>query len=896
VRRFSPRVVYASAGLAVVLALTVLGMNGHGLPALGMQLRSGQAWLANLADHTISYIDGYSGEVVGQVADPGGTAQVVNTPEGAVVVGKNGHLISVSNDNFTTSGSVELLGGGLTAAAGAQNALYAVNEATGQIQQLDASNSQLPPIGPPVSVGAPIVTPVVAPDGSLYVGIPRTGSVGHVSDDRLDIIKGVARPDERLAVMLAGTQPVAADLTAGVVMPLGATAITGRGVQLPGTARPVAQVTGSDSLNGLVGVVGPHAVDSASVTTGAVSTTPLPSWFRTTGAAMEGQDVVLIDTMSRDLLFVDTANQTTRTLTMPGNQPPDQVTVQDGLIFVNAADGPDAMVINGDGQWKPVTKYNPGQPPPRPKPATLPPPTPTQTPPPSVRPPRKPVKPVKPGKPGAPANPTAVAGNAMAQVSWGPAAPNGSPITRYLLAWTGNGPGGTIAAGTATVPGTVLGKTVDGLVNGDSYTFTIQAQNGVGRGPVVTTTPVTPSSTVPAVPTDVRASTPTDNGEVSLTWTEPANGDQIKGYTVAEAGTTTAVQGQLTGTTFTTGPLAPDAAGQFLPVRFTVTAVDTSGHVSTASVASNAVTPFLAPQAPDVDTNDIMYAQDGKSASLTVSCDATCQQGGAVKAYKVSLGGSVVPVTASGQSDGSATQVQVDGLAPNTSYTAEVTVEDQEGVWSQPTAVSLFTFGPPTVTAATVSPVTVGLGAAPEVDVAATVNPGGEQSSCVVSISLSNGGGSQSGVACGTTVAIQVAVYSTAYTATVTATNAAGTSAGYASQPGTSSPKALDADASPAFGPSCPNAYGGMEYCGPNSGTCPNASLSGCAENINGGTTVYATCWETGQGISGANPPDYPNGAYYYDWVDIDNPATGFMSELWFIDPPDVTADLPQCP
>ena len=115
---------YASAGVALAVVLAGLGLSGHSLPALGMQLRSGQAWLSNLANGSISFIDGYSGEVVGQVAVADATSQVVNTPNGAVVVGSDGRLIQVSNADFTTSPSVELLGGGsLTAAAGGSSAV-----------------------------------------------------------------------------------------------------------------------------------------------------------------------------------------------------------------------------------------------------------------------------------------------------------------------------------------------------------------------------------------------------------------------------------------------------------------------------------------------------------------------------------------------------------------------------------------------------------------------------------------------------------------------------------------------------------------------------------------------------------------------------------------------------
>ena len=877
VRRFSvrsPRVAYASAGLALVVALAALGMSGHGLPALGMQLRSGQAWLANAANHSISFIDGYSGEVVSQVSDPGGSPQVVDTPEGAVVVGKDGHLISVSNDNFTTSGSIELLGGGsLTAAEGGSNTLYAVNEAAGQIQELDASSPQLPPIGAPVSVGAPIVTPVVAPDGSLYVGIPRSGSVGHVIKDRLAVIKGIAPPGGRLAVVLAGTQPVAADLNVGVVLPLGATSVIGRGVQLPASVRPVQELAGSDSLNGLVGAVGGHGVASGNVTTDTTTSTPLPAWFNATASAMQGTNMVLIDDAVRDMLFVNTANRTSRLLTMPGSLPPDQVTVQDGLFFVNSINGPHAVVINGSGQSKPVTKYT-TLPPPRPKPAVLPAPPTTK-----VRPAHGPPKP-----PGAPGNPSALAGNGTATVSWGAAPDNGSPLTSYRLSWTGNG-----SSGSETLPGYAGGKVVTGLSNGVSYVFSVKAKNALGWGPAAQTAPVTPSSQTPAAPVGVKASVPTDNGSVSLTWTAPDNGYQIQSYTITDASTGTQVATNVTGTSTQFSVLTADPS--FSPVTFTVTAVNAAKRTSSPSGPSSAVTPYLPPLTP---TSTITgYTQNGGQATLTVSCPPVSCMRGSVQSYTVTPGNGAQPATVTAAPGGAATQVTLTGLTANTSYTAQVTAQDAAGTsGSPPESVPLLTMGPPIVTTVAVSAPTVGVGAGAAVDVTATVNPGGEPlSSCSVAISVS-GGGTASG-ACDAAIAVSVPMYNTSYTATVTATNTDGQATGSGS--GASSLKELTANASTAFGAGCPNMYGGSGNCGPNSSAFPtDESLSNPAP-ISAGTEVAVECWASGKGISGADA-SYPSGTNYYDWVKITSPDNGYyMSELYFPDPPGVTAGLPNC-
>jgi Fibronectin type III domain len=886
-RRISPRVTYASAGVALVVGLAALGVGGHGLPALGMQLRSGQAWLANAANHSISFIDGYSGDVVSYVNVPGEAAsgQVVNTADGAVVVGPDGHLISVSNDSFVTTNSVELLSGQLTAAEGGPNALYAINEPAGQVQQVNPDSPQLPPIGLPISAGSRIVTPVVAPDGSLYFGIPKTGSVGHVADGRLTLIKGVGKPGGQLDVLLAGQQPAVADITDGIVRQLGATTVVGQPVTLSASVRPVAAVTGSDSLNGLLGVVGPATVDTANVTSGTKTSTRIPRGFIPTSAAMLGANMVLIDSSLREVLFVNTAQRTTKLIQMPGGQPADQLTVQDGLAFVNASDGPTALVINGNGQLKRVTKYTTAPPTQKPKPATL--PTPTKTPKSSTTSPSGPPKP-----PGAPADPTAVAGNAMALVSWGAAADNNSPITHYLLSWSGG------SAGREQLPGDKLGATVTGLTNGSAYTFTIQAENAVGKGPAAQTKPVTPSSSVPAAPTGVRASTPTDDGSVQLSWTPSNDGDQAVSYTVTNV-TTGATTPGITGTTATIPNVVTDATAFTSPpssYTFTVTAVDAGGRVSLASAPSAAVTPYLAPGTPAVDTNNIEYSTNGTSATLSVSCDAACAQGGTVQSYTVAVGSGVAPATVNAAAGGAATSVTVSGLSPNTNYTAEVTATDSAGFSTGSAgalAVPLATLGPPTITGVTVTQPTVGPGAGAEIEVAVTVNPGGESSSCTYSIAVS-GGGTDNGVPCSTTAAAEITVpdYSTSYSVTVTASNAAGSAPAHSPVTGPSSAKAMTLNALTAFnctsGPYC----GGAAHL--QAGPAFNASTEGAVVPENG--TVYASCEDSNGGAEHGADAAYPSNISYYVWVQVTSSyGNGWASELYFPNPPTVSASLPSC-
>jgi hypothetical protein len=845
----------------------MLGISGHGLPALGMRLLNGEAWLVNEANHSISLIDGYSGQSSTQVGLPGmGTdLQLANTPDGAVITDQNGHLIKVFNDNFSTSNPIELFGGSASTAAAGQNSLYAVDQATGQVQQLDALSPQLTPIGPQISVGAPVATPVVAADGSLYVAIRNSGSVGHISNGHLALIRGVGHRGDSLSLVLAGAQVVAADLTTDVIARLSGTAVSGPRVHLPAGFGAI-QVTGSDTQNGLVGLVSAHAVDSVNMTTGGVSSTPLPYAVNPSAAAMQGNNVVLIDSTLRQVLVVDTATRSiVRTLTMPGTQMPDQLTVRDRLVFVNASDGASALVINASGAAKTVTKYT-GPPPVHPQPAKL--PTVTKTP--TAPTPAK-VHHGPPQRPGAPLSPVATPGNAAVTVGWGAAPANGSAVQQYLLSWTGsNG-----SAGHATLPGGALGKIVSGLSNGVPYTFTVAAVNGIGEGPSVKTAPVTPSSEVPDAPTGLTAVAAQPDGSVSLKWSSADNGYHIASYTIWETGSTVPLEKDVTSTTANIGETQGLTVGA--PTQFQVSAIGTSGDSSPLSTSSMAVTPFLAPAAPTVQVTS--YAPAGTSATLTVTCPSACQQGRPAKTYQVTLSPSAPPVSAPA-SPGGTTVVPVNGLTPDGAYTASVTVTDTAGIAGAADITPLSTPGPPSVSNVTVT------GNGQAVNVTANVldgGGGGLPTTCQVSVS---GGGSASGP-CDGAITVGVPTYNTSYGVTYTATNADGSASGTGS--GNSGLKLLIANATDSFG-TCTGSPP-PKYCGGDSNMepTPNFVAGNGAPPVPEGTQEMAGCWTTGGYDKGTVPP-YTN---TNQWVEM--PGQGYMSILWFPNPGSVTAGLPGC-
>ena len=856
--RSPQRVGYWSGGLALAVAATCLGFTGHGVPSLGMQMLNGEAWLGNVAEHSVSLLDGYPGKVTDQVGvGLNGQLQVVNTPSGAVVVGQDGRLVKVSNATFATSSPVEVFSGGTATAAAGRNALYAVDEATGQIQQLNGSGPQLVKVGPLVSVHAPVITPVVAPDGSLYVAIPSSGSVGHVINGRLVMIKRVGPPASALSVVLAGSLPVAADLSTGTVVGLGADSVTGAAVRLPGGFRGI-QVAGSDIDTGLVAVCSDTAVDTVDLTGGRTTVTPLPyAGVRPVAAAMQGRIVVLIDGAHRDVLIANTATGQVRRVTMRRKDVPNQLVVQDRLVFVNASGGAEALVINGYDGVKRVTKYT-APPVLHPKPVQLP----------SLGHGPPPVHHGPPRRPGAPQDPVATPGNALISVGWGAAPANGSAITSYLLTWTG----GNGSAGRATVPGRKLGMVVKNLSNGVPYVFTVTAQNAIGTGPPARTARVTPSSKVPDAPARPTAATPEDNGSVTLRWAAADNGYRIASYTVWETGDNAPLLTGLTETTATVGAaqgLVPGTA-----VQFQVSAAGTSGATGALSQPSAAVTPYLAPGEPTVVA---VPAQAGTSAVLQVSCPETCENGRPPATYQVTLApaaGNIRPVAAvpNGTVD-----VTLNGLTVNTAYTAQVTVTDTAGAVGPAGAVAMATDGPPAVADVAVT------GNGQAVNVTANVGTGGLATTCGVAVA----GVGNAAVNCDGATTVNVPMYNTQYAVTYSATNADGTTTAQAVN-GTSGLKALYANAIDAFG-TCAQ-YPNSPYCGPNSSIVPGPDFTKGGTPVNEGTEELAGCWTTG-GMDYGNTPAWKAGSDIWVYIPA---ANGYMSILWFPNPASVTADLPQ--
>jgi YVTN family beta-propeller protein len=205
--------------------------------------------------------------------------------------------------------------------------------------------------------------------------------------------------------------------------------------------------------------------------------------------------------------------------------------------------------------------------------------------------PSNPVTPV--GAPGAPTAVSATAGNGTATASFtSPVSNGGSAITSYTVTATD-----TInpAHGGQTASGSGSPITVSGLTDGDAYTLSVTATNGLGTGPASgPSNPVTPVG-APGAPTAVSATAGNSQATVSFTPPTSNGGSALTSYTVTATDTTNPAHGGQTAS----GSGSPiTVSGLTNGDTYTLSATATNGvGTGSASGPSNPVTP-VAPIGP----------------------------------------------------------------------------------------------------------------------------------------------------------------------------------------------------------------------------------------------------------------------------------------------------------
>ena len=466
--------------------------------------------------------------------------------------------------------------------------------------------------------------------------------------------------------------------------------------------------------------------------------------------------------------------------------------------------------------------------------------------PPPNPPPPPPQKPTV-GPPGPPSSVTASAGNATARVTWGPAAPNGAPVLKYVV--EGDGKAHDVGAAQR-------GIDIAGLTNGQPYTFTVYAVNAKGAGPKRAANPVVPTAEVPDPPASVTAvANPT--GTVTVTW-PPANGQGHKVVSYQVTPVSAGAAGQPLPSTGTTLAIPAGTLTYGTQYAFTVVAVNDKGAGSKPSPVSNTVVPFTVPSAPK---NVQAVTVDAKGA-IQVSWQAADDNGRPITKYVVTAGATSKDVTGTG--------VTLTGFPDGATVSATVKAVNAAGP------------GPGvTKTARTIAPPTVTLTGNPgagyrQITVNFTVNGNGGATTCMISVN--NGPGAPVGCT-GTTVGGLAP--GNAYNYTVTATNKAGS-------------------AGASGGQTTPTLYGRV-ICPNNDGYCNSGiwayrqpTQSGTAVNpsLPVGTRFAAQC-QIGGGNVDARPWGGKNTTV---WIRISYNGTAYFPWAWTsLDAGDNLGNLPSC-
>jgi len=400
-----------------------------------------------------------------------------------------------------------------------------------------------------------------------------------------------------------------------------------------------------------------------------------------------------------------------------------------------------------------------------------------------------------------------------------------------------------------------------GLVNGQTYQFTVYAVNAKGDGPKRAANPVVPTREVPDAPANVAATAASD-GTVTVTWAAAnGQGHPIKQYEVSSV--TAGSQAPVGTASATSLKIAAGTLDYGTQYAFTVTAVNDKGATSKPSALSDTVVPFTKPGA----VKSLKAATVDAQGTIQATWSPGADNGRAISGYAVSANGGK-PQTVTG------TTVTLNGFADGATIAVTVAAINEAG--SGPTAsATAKTIGKPVLTAG--NPSTPGY---VSINVPFTVNTNGGSTSCTISVN--SGAASAIGCTGGNVTGLAPGVK---YSYTVTATNKAGSDTFTASQ-------------------TTPTLNGSIvcskpSYCGPGASgggiwiyttADQNGTSVGDAYN---GDRMQAYCHKTGPATINATPY---GGKQTNVWIKVNFQGQNYVPWAWFtLDGGDSLSNLPAC-
>lgn len=596
----------------------MIGMAVAGEASLpsGLQFVQVGHWVYSSASQSAVHVDGSTGQVDARANVPGAGAGSQVTQGG-----RSGYVVERSRITEFSKSTLSVESSSTPPAAEEPVVLevaggpYLVYRNAGQIVRLGDPAATVP-------AGGPLSMPVATSDGTVWLHRIDNGAICELPRAATLLACSARLPQGHDgAVAVVGDRPVVVDTTADTLSLVGKDGLgegADIGINLPTTAQ-----VANDAVDGRLAVADPdrnqlHLIDA----TGLLKSSPvarpvsidLPKDGRFGGPVATSHTVVLVDQVHNEVLSYDSDGSLKGRKPVSGPSGSSKpVLGQDGRVYVDSPDGSHVLVVDGkngsaadvdvDGQSQ---TQSTGGPPASAPPADVP----AGSGPPAVA-AQAPVKPttLPAAPPGAPRNVKASAGAGSATVSWAAATANGARVTGYLVSWSG---------GSTTVSGSRSNVTVNGLVNGKSYVFTVVAQNSAGRGAGASAKAVVPgrAADAPKVTATVGS-----GGQVSVSWTAPnLHGATLDHYLVSATGQ---ANKEVSGASTTYQGLSGT-------VTFTVRAVTRYGQAGSAlltgSTGSTKVTVATGP--PTVQITKVRSTSTG--LLVTVNADdkgspATCQ-------------------------------------------------------------------------------------------------------------------------------------------------------------------------------------------------------------------------------------------------------------------------------
>ncbi|GAB3649546.1 fibronectin type III domain-containing protein [Glycomyces tarimensis] len=674
-RRLNVKGLLIAVGLPVVLVgalvATLLGTGAFSRENNG---QDASLWLWTTPAGEIARVNGLTAATDArfEIEDAAGNAVQIEQTDTHLLLRNiaTGQVSAIDLSTLALTGEAETAPGEGVRVALHDDGAFIVDQTQGLVNQVDPVSLQ--PVGDPLAFPAGLTGGAFDKDGKLWVGVPREGTIVQIEprDSGANAVNTqvVAEPRQDLALTVLGD---------GV-------AVLNSTVQQMTTLRGDGRMHQSD-----IELLGPtQTAETSPGTVAAVTVTDPPSVItvddeqshrfdiaagpsQLLGASMEFHQRVYVPDGAAGLVWVYDleGNELDRIEVDSGGGPIELYHTGDTL-FANAVNTNNAVVVSSDGNARLAEKDRDdilgGNAPPEDEEdgsgdegdegdgeggEEV-------------------------GPPGAVTNLAGTVGDGLINLSWDAAPNNGSALTKYVI--EGAGDTWEIAPGQRILE-------IDGLTNGEPYTFTVTAHNEYGPGDTATSPSIIPSAEVPDPVENVQAVAKPD-GTVEVTWDEAnGQGNEVSGYQVESVtgGGERSVVGQSDGTTF----VVPEDTLAYNNVQYAFSVTTLSGaSASEPSDLSNSVAPFKAPEPP---TELLAQTAANAAGSIDVIWDQPVNNGRPIEKYIVRAGDQTKEVA-------NATNVRMDGFSNGAEVNVTVTAVNEAGE-SEPAQTTSNTMDAPTV-------------------------------------------------------------------------------------------------------------------------------------------------------------------------------------------------------